>query len=187
MNSSSSSAAAAGAPGADAGDPTQQVAGGAASRSSAAMSADPDAVSGIVSIPNSTAKSAPSEHSLAKTRGVDWALNLASRNAAPISRPIQAIVRADSISVQSSRIADPGAQPTGSEVRLDQPTDKAVDELVDALRSQVKTWGLAVTVEPGAEPNATKLARLMEGSGIDVRLPETAARTGTQEPSHATR
>ncbi|MBX3434784.1 MAG: hypothetical protein KF847_15815 [Pirellulales bacterium] len=196
MNSSSS--AAAGAPGADAGDPSQQVAGGAASSSSAAMSADPDAVSGIVSIPNSTAKSASSEQSLAKTRGVDWALNLASRNAAPISRPIQAIVRADSISVQSNRFADPGAQPTGSEVRLDQPTDKAVDELVDALRSQVKTWGLAgqnlywkpvlvVTVEPGAEPNATKLARLLEGSGIDVRLPETAARTGTQEPSHATR
>ncbi|MCA9236960.1 MAG: hypothetical protein KDA44_15900, partial [Planctomycetales bacterium] len=136
--------------------------------------------------------------SLAETRGRDWALNLASQNAAPITRPVQVVIRTDSIDVLPTRTMDPMNATGVAEVRLDQPTEAAVDELVSALRDQIKSWGLAgqglywkpvlvLSVAPGAERNAQKLTRLLQGSGIDVRLPQTAQGAATEVPRATTR
>ena len=153
--------------------------------------------SSVVAAEMKSSHPAPSAaQSLAAQRGVDWALNLASRNSAPITRPVQAIIRVDSIEVLPSRTLDAGAARGATEVRLDQPTEDAVDDLVAAVRVQIDNWGLAgqglhwkpvivLSVAPGAEHNAQKLAQLLVGSGIDVRLPQTA-RAATTEGPHAT-
>ncbi|MAT68647.1 MAG: hypothetical protein CMJ58_03910 [Planctomycetaceae bacterium] len=176
---------------------------GSSANGSAAGSPAADAANASQIVPQITLQnSAPAGatqpvQSLAATRGVDWALNIASHNSAAITRPVQAVMRKDSIDVLPPRRVDPGVDAAVQQVRLDQSTEDAVNDLVTAVRRHIESWGLAgkglhwrpvlvLSVAPGAEPNAQKLAQLLAGSGIDVRLPQTAQSPTTEEP-HATR
>lgn len=179
------------------GDPSQSGQSGM-SAAGAAQQASAGANSVTVNWQSRPSTDAPAVQSLAAARGVDWALNLASQNSAPITRPVQAVMRFDSIDILPPRSVDPGAEAGVVEVRLDQPTNEAVDDLVAAVRRHIESWGLAgqglhwrpvlvLSVAPGAEPNARKLAQLLSGSGIDVRLPQTAQNPAPEAPRATTR
>ena len=81
-------------------------------------------------------------------------------------------------------------------VSLEQHSDRVLEEFVTAVRRRIDQWGLAgrgmvwrpvlnLRVAPGAEHQARKLARALEDSGIDVRLPQLAQEKGTS--THETR
>jgi hypothetical protein len=130
--------------------------------------------------------------SVADSRGVNWANAEASRRASAITRPIRVQVTAEQINV----LGDAGGSEQQS-VSFHQPVDRVMDELAGAVQTRIQDWGLAgdgmywrptlvVTVTPGADRQARRLAELLENSGIDVRLPESIAGAAAGG-DHATR
>ena len=120
--------------------------------------------------------------SAADTRGANWANAEASRRASAITRPIKMIVDADRLTLLNGE----GAAAERGVVSFQQPKDEVLDQLAGAIQAQTADWGLAgdgmywrptlvVTVRPGAERQAERLAELLENSGVDVRLPQAAA------------
>ena len=123
--------------------------------------------------------------SIADSRGSDWALEKAMRNAIPVRRPIQVVVRQNQLALLPSRHATQGVEATGTVILLDQSLEQISDEFVTALRVRVDEWGLAgnglywrpvleLHVGPDAEETAMRLNHLLRDSGVEVRLPETA-------------
>jgi hypothetical protein len=123
--------------------------------------------------------------SAADKRGANWANADAKRRVSAITRPIKVQVSADHLAI----VAGDGGPPAsgGTVVTFKQPTERMLDQLADAVRRQIGDWGLAgddmywrpmlvVQVTPGAERQAARLAELLDDSGIDVRLPQTAAK-----------
>jgi hypothetical protein len=123
--------------------------------------------------------------SAADKRGANWANADAKRRVSAITRPIKVQVSGEQLAILES---DGGSSAGGAAVvTFQQPTERMLDQLADAVRQQIGDWGLAgddmywrpllvVQVTPGAERQAARLAELLENSGIDVRLPQTAAR-----------
>lgn len=123
--------------------------------------------------------------SAAEKRGANWANADAKRRVSAITRPIKVQVSAEQLAI----VADDGGSSAtdATVVTFKQPTERMLDQLADAVRRQIGDWGLAgddmywrpllvVQVTPGAERQAARLAELLENSGIDVRLPQTAAK-----------
>jgi hypothetical protein len=120
--------------------------------------------------------------SAAETRGENWANSAASRKAAAITRPIKVQVNRDQLLV-----LDADGQPIDDgAVTFQQPVDGVMDQLSAGIKRQVTDWGLAgdgmywrpmliVSVAPGAEKQAERLAELLDNSGVDVRLPQVTA------------
>jgi hypothetical protein len=123
--------------------------------------------------------------SAADTRGANWADAEATRRASAIARPIKVQVSAEQIAVLDS---DNGASPAAATVvPFKQPVNAVLDQLAAAVADRKADWGLAgdnmywrptlvLYVTPGAERQAARLTELLDNSGIDVRLPQTAAR-----------
>ena len=110
--------------------------------------------------------------SLAGARGADWGLPQKGPNATGLSRPIQVYCSNDRIIVFTDRGGD---KPIVVEGR----TESAVDELVDDVWNQVKSWGsagrnmywkpqLTMHVAPDGARRFEELRALLDGSGLDV-------------------
>ncbi|MEQ8836219.1 MAG: hypothetical protein RID07_05385, partial [Lacipirellulaceae bacterium] len=63
-----------------------------------------------------------------------------------------------------------------------------INDFAGSIRQRTQDWGFAgrsmhwkpvlrVKVAPGADREAMKLAKLLEGSGVDVEMPLTAVRS----------
>lgn len=123
--------------------------------------------------------------SAAVGRGSDWALQKSRNQSVPMRRPISVYVRNDGLELLPS----PEKQSFGSSkfIPFDQPTQKMLDEFAMSIRERTRDWGLAgrrmhwkpvlrLKIAPGADTQANKLAKLLEGSGVDVEMPLTAVR-----------
>ncbi len=124
----------------------------------------------------------PQSGSVADTRGANWANAEASRRSSAITRPVRVVVNADKLTV----LPESGAPGDAAVVSFQQPVDRVVDQLAGAVQMQVVDWGLAgdgmywrptlvVTVTPGAERQAERIAELLDNSGLDIRLPQATA------------
>jgi hypothetical protein len=124
--------------------------------------------------------------SAADTRGANWANEEAARRASPVTRPIRVLVRVNRLALHETDAAASDA----AVVSFEQPVDRVMDQLAGAIRTHMADWGIAgdgmywrptlvVTVAPGAERQAARLAELLENSGIDVRLPAAVAQHPT--------
>jgi hypothetical protein len=122
--------------------------------------------------------------SAADTRGANWADAEGSRRASAIARPIKVQVSTDQIAVLDSDSSSPS---DATVVKFQQPLNRVLDQLAAAVAERKADWGIAgdgmywrptlvLYVTPGAERQAARLTELLDNSGIDVRLPQTAAR-----------
>ena len=122
--------------------------------------------------------------SAAAERGANWANAAASEKSSAITRPIKVIVGPNEICLLPEGSADPA---DATVVTFHQPTNRLMDQLADSVQQQIKEWGLAgramywrptlvLQVAPGAQRQAARLTELLEDSGIDVRMPQTAVR-----------
>jgi len=115
--------------------------------------------------------------------------NRLSRQAAlgsvPIRRTIHVVVRRDHLALLPGRHETLGAAAAAIEISLDQSEQQVSEALVTALRDRMNGWGLAgsglywrpvleVNVGPDVGHSAVKIMRLLRGSGIEIKLPETA-------------
>jgi hypothetical protein len=166
---------------------------GGASGSASTQAANAGAVSanfgGMPSMTMSNAR----RGSAADKRGANWANADAKRHAAAITRPIRVQVNPDQLLV-----LDADGRPAGTgAISFQQPVDGVMDGLAAAIQQQIADWGLAgdgmywrptlvVSVAPGAERQAQRLAELLDNSGVDVRLPQSTA-SAIGGTGHATR
>ncbi|MCG8451345.1 MAG: hypothetical protein MI725_17405 [Pirellulales bacterium] len=132
--------------------------------------------------------------SLADSRGNNWAISSRSRDAVPVRRTIQVVVRKDRLAILPSQHTTQVAGLPGVEISLNKSSEQVAEELVAALRERVEDWGLAgnglywrpvltLHIGPEAKHTAAQFVQLLKNSGVEVRLPETAER----ERSHAQR
>jgi hypothetical protein len=126
--------------------------------------------------------------SIADKRGANWANAEAARRTSAITRPVRVVVRSEQLAV----IPEGGTEADATIVSFKQPIDRVVDQLAGAVQMQVVDWGLAgdamywrptlvVTVAPGAQRQAERLAQLLDNSGLDVRLPQSTASASQME------
>lgn len=129
--------------------------------------------------------------SLALTRGKNWALPDATRDAVPVSRPILLRCEPDRLIV----FRDSGGQ-VEQIVELAPRTEASMDQLIGAIWEHMRRWGIAgrkmywrpvlrVDVAPGAEDRFHQLQALLEDSGLDIerRVTGTAPLSETTDGS----
>jgi hypothetical protein len=110
--------------------------------------------------------------SLVGKRGADWGLPQKGPNATGLTRPIQVYCSNDRIIVFTERGGD-------KPILVEGRTEAAVDELVDDVWEQVRSWGapgrnmywkpqLTMHVAPDGARRFDELKALLDGSGLDV-------------------
>jgi TolA-binding protein len=171
--------------------------GGASGGTSSAVSASSGGGGGSMSGPSGNAggkggvpsvQVGPKSGSIADKRGANWANAEAARRTSAITRPVRVVVRSEQLAV----IPEGGTEADATIVSFKQPVDRVVDQLAGAVQMQVVDWGLAgdamywrptlvVTVAPGAQRQAERLAQLLDNSGLDVRLPQSTASASQTE------
>ncbi|MCE9554703.1 MAG: hypothetical protein K8T91_15205 [Planctomycetes bacterium] len=116
------------------------------------------------------------EGSLAKSRGKNWALPSASQGSVGVTRPLRVEVAADRI------VIDSGNPSTAKQsITCVGSTDAVVEQFVSTVWEQMRGWGIAgrgmywrpvlnLHVLPGGQQRAAELKRLLDGSGLDVKL-----------------
>ena len=126
-----------------------------------------------------------SQDSIADARGSDWAIQRSRRNAVPLQRPIQVVVRQNQVALLPGRHSRDGAGATGAVIPLEQSLESISEQFSAALKEHVDSWGLAgnglywkpvleLNVGPEAGVAAKRLVQLLKNSGVDVRFPQTA-------------
>ncbi len=127
--------------------------------------------------------------SLAQTRGKNWALPDATRDAVPVTRPILLRCEPDRLIVfgqpqgQVEQIVEFGAR-----------TEASMDQLIAAIWEHMRRWGIAgrkmywrpvlrVEVAPGAENRFLEMQALLEDSGLDIER-RTASPLPPENASH---
>ncbi len=125
--------------------------------------------------------------SMAKTRGRDWGLPDASHGSVGVTRPVYLQCQSDKILIMPE---DRGAP--AKEVRLSGRTQDGMEELVSAVWTHMKGWGIAgknlywkptlvIDVAPGAEHRFNEVQALLSDSGMDVtRRTQSPAATATR-------
>jgi uncharacterized protein YoxC len=109
--------------------------------------------------------------------GKGWAVSRAEGKATPVSRPIRIVVLADRWLIRDE---DHNSK-FDAEILLETGPAQAGKELEQAIRQRVDSWGLSlpggywaptVTMESAsdAQQSVQRLQRLLEGSGVDVRV-----------------
>lgn len=185
-----------GAPG---GQLASGTASGQASRGTAsAHDSNGAALSGLSTADNSNSNNVsatfanePEVQSAAIRRGADWALKKTMRESVPMRRPIPVAVRKGGIEV----LPTPGNEDLQQRafITYDQPTKKLLAELVEIIQDRTDDWGFAgrrmhwkpvlrMQVEAGEYRQASKLERLLEGSGIEVETPQATANAQGGKP-----
>lgn len=109
--------------------------------------------------------------------GKGWAVSRAEGKATPVSRPIRIVVLADRWLIRNE---DHNSK-FDAEILLETGPAQAGKELEQAIRQRVDSWGLSlpggywaptVTMESAsdAQQSVQRLQRLLEGSGVDMRV-----------------
>ncbi|TWU21900.1 hypothetical protein [Bythopirellula polymerisocia] len=164
--------------------PNQQASGASSGGASQQSSSD--------GTPTMSFSNKPSE-SIAASKGANWAVERANQHSVPIRRSIRVVVRENQMAILPTKNASRGKEFTGQIISLDQPVDKISQEFVAALRDRIEEWGLAgsgmywrpvleLNVGPDAQLTATRVANLLQDSGVDLQLPETAENPVTPTP-----
>lgn len=127
-----------------------------------------------------------------ENRGKDWAL----RNKPPRAVAVQRTIRVDVNRAQLAVHPDSaGGQP--AVIPMPGDTVESIDEFVMQVRNRIDDWGMAgnglywkpvvmLHVAPDGQQRARDLARLLNNSGLEVRIDETA-RNSPQGTAHETR
>ncbi len=113
--------------------------------------------------------------SLAQKRGKDWALPNAVDDGIPLERPLYVEMNRAQIVLE----AEPGTRQVPAVISLEPGTTAAVQSMVTSIWDRIATWGAAgpgvywrprleVKVAPGSEDDFQRLARLLDGSGLEV-------------------
>src|SRR4029077_6396420 len=125
------------------------------------------------------------DHRVAKKGGDNWGNIEADRRKSQVTRPIQVRVRADQLTVL------PDGEPAnstakGTTISFQQSTDRVMDDLAASVAQHMADWGMAgaglywgaplvLNVEGGPERHPPRLTELLQDSGLDIRLPKSAA------------
>ena len=115
------------------------------------------------------------QSSMARRRGRNWALPNKGLASVPIQRPIRVACWSDRL-VLLPDTRDQQAQV----IPLTERTDDAVDQLVAAVGTYTKSWGIAgrgmywrpqlvLDVQPNADRRAADLQEILADSGWDVK------------------
>jgi hypothetical protein len=110
------------------------------------------------------------------SRGADWALPKASRKATGITRPVRVACWPDRLLILPER----GDLRNARTIVVKENLGDQIEEFVSEIWHHTNDWGLAliggywkpvinVEVAPGGEAMYVELARLLEGSGLEVR------------------
>jgi hypothetical protein len=111
-----------------------------------------------------------------RSRGGNWALPKASRNATGVTRPVRVACWSDRLLI----LPDRGEQRKARTILIDNNLNDQIDVFVSEIWKHTDGWGLAliggywkpvvnVEVAPGGEDLFLELERLMEGSGLEVK------------------
>jgi hypothetical protein len=138
--------------------------------------------------PGSTAgsgfSSSSQSESISASRGSNWAVDQPRQKSVAIRRTIHVVVR------ENQMILLPGSyarrnEGTGEQISLDQPVEKISDEFAAAVKDRIDDWGLAgsgmywrpvlvLNVEQNSHMTAARITQLLDDSGVEVQMPETA-------------
>ena len=110
------------------------------------------------------------------SRGANWALPKASRQATGVTRPVRVACWPDRLLI----LPDQGDPHGARTVKINHNLADQIDEFVSEIWQHTDGWGLAlasgywkpvlnVEVAPGGEAMFVELERLMEGSGLKVK------------------
>jgi hypothetical protein len=122
-------------------------------------------------------------HSLAETRGKDWALKQKPQRAIAVRRTIRVVVQNNQL-----RILPEGAtvnSPGGKVIPMPGDTVQSLDPFVKDVRDEIDGWGMAgnglywrpvivLSVAPQGERRASDLERWLSNSGLELKTDETA-------------
>jgi hypothetical protein len=123
----------------------------------------------------STAASCASCQSLAKKKGVNWALPNIARGSTGISRPIAVECYSDRLVI----LPDPNGRGRAQVIGVDGPLQDSIQEFVSGVWDHMEFWGMAVAggywkpmlkvqVARDAEARFLELQILLQDSGIVV-------------------
>ncbi len=112
--------------------------------------------------------------SLADQRGADWALPTRTPGATAYRRPIRIECGENHLLVYSGDVHEPPAK-----IDMSSSIESTVDQLVEQVWRQIESWGMAeaggfwkpvlrLRNLPGGRDRAQQLARLLEGSGLEI-------------------
>jgi hypothetical protein len=122
---------------------------------------------------SSNPSGSPAKQSLAKTRGVNWALPSKATNAIQVRKPIKVLVGEKGVQIIE---LGKGIK----EIPFRGETATALPMLVEQVWKHIDAWGIAgvnsywkpdlhMYVSPGADKRFEDLKTLLSGSGLDVR------------------
>jgi hypothetical protein len=126
-----------------------------------------------------------SHHSLAESRGKDWALKQKPQRATPVRRTIRVVVRDDQLTIIPDDAPTTPNAVGGKVIPMRGDTVESLDPFVKEVRDEIDGWGMAGTglywrpvivlsVSPQGQRRASDLERLLKNSGLDIRTDETA-------------
>lgn len=132
---------------------------------------------------NATTGGAQSLQSIAQTHGKNWAVDRKADRAIPIRRAIVADVRPHQVALLPEGYDRSHRAETGKTISLDQPLEEISKEFTGSLRERIEQWGLAgsgmywkpvleIHVGSDAQNSAAQLLRLLEDSGVEIKLPD---------------
>jgi hypothetical protein len=130
--------------------------------------------------------------SLAHERGADWALPSRRNAVSAYHRPVVVHVKADALVLPAGE-----GSPKPQTIPLGASLMESVDPLTNAIWQRVDKWGnlgfdgywkpvLEFHFSPEQAAQAVALQRLLEGSGLDVKMPD-AATSNSQAPRNPQR
>ncbi len=122
---------------------------------------------------------------IAASRGANWAVDEPRQKSVAIRRSIHVVVRENRMILPPVKGMHRGVEASGQEISLDQGVNEISDQFKAAVNERIEDWGLAgsgmywrpvleLNVEPNAEMTAARITHLLQGSGVEVQLPETA-------------
>jgi hypothetical protein len=123
----------------------------------------------------SEAGTASTAKSLARSRGVNWALPEKPGTSIPISRPIRIDCYSDRLVIVSAE------NPARNEsIPLGPYMKDSINEFVSSVQQRIESWGIAgrgmywrpvlsTDIMAGAERRYTELSALLDGSGLEVQ------------------
>lgn len=147
----------------------------------------PQANPSVVEQTSNQSPSAPTEwnrDALAHERGENWALPSRRNAVSAYYRPVVVNVGTDALVLPAGE-----GSPRPQTIPLGPSLAEAVDPLANAIWQRVDKWGylgfdgywkpvLELRFSPENANKAVLLQRMLEGSGLDVKLPETDGQTG---------
>ncbi len=122
-------------------------------------------------------------HSLAETRGKDWALKQKPQRAIPVRRTIRVVVQNNQLRILPE--GAPASSPGGKVIPVSGDTVLSLDSFVKNVHDEIDGWGMAgnglywrpvilLSVAPQGERRASDLERLLRNSGLELKTDETA-------------